>query len=52
MKLTISFNALRNVTSDMLRMRDFNYKLWKEAYQDYWDKECIDQPSSAHCKEY
>ena len=52
MKLTTPFNASRNATSDMWRMQDFNYKLPKAARQDYWDKECIYQPKSAHCKEY
>ena len=52
MKLTTPFTALRNATSDMWRMHDFNYKLPKEAKQDYWDKECIDHPTSAHCKVY
>ena len=52
MKLTTPFNALRDATSDMCRMHDFNYKLPKEAKQDYWDKECIEYPTSAHRKVY
>ena len=52
MKLTPLFNALINATSDIWRMHDFNYKLPKEAKQDYWDKECIDHPASSHCKVY
>ena len=52
MKLTTPFTALRNATSDMWRMHDFNYKLPKEAKQDYWDKECINHPTSSHCKFY
>ena len=48
MKLTTPFNALRNVTSDMWRIHDFNYKLTKESKQDLWEKECIDHPTSAH----
>ena len=52
MKLTTPFTALRNATSDIWRMHDFNYTLPKEAKQDYWDKECIDNPTSAHCKVY
>ena len=52
MKLTTPFTALRNATSDMWRMHDFNYTLPKEAKQDYWEKECIDHPTSAHCKVY
>ena len=52
MKLTTPFTALRNATSDMWRMHDFNYKLPKEAKQDYWDKECIEPPTITHCKVY
>ena len=49
MKLTTPFKSLKNATSDILRMHDFNYKLHKEATESYWDKECIDHPKSAHC---
>ena len=52
MKLTTPFTAIRNATSDMWRMHDFNYKLPNEAKQDFWEKECIDHPTSAHCKVY
>ena len=52
MKLTTPFNALINATSDIWRMHDFNYKLPKEVKQDYWEKECIDHPTSSHCKVY
>lgn len=52
MKLTTPFIALRNATSDILRMHDFNYELHKEAKQDYWEKEWIEYPTSAHCKVY
>ena len=52
MRLTNPFMALRNVTSDIWRMHDFNYKLPKDQIQDYWEKECIDNPSSSHCKVY
>ena len=39
MKLTTPFNALRNATSDMWRMHDFNYKLPKNKEKDYWNEE-------------
>ena len=52
MKLTTPFTALRNATSDMWRMHDFNYKLPTEVTQDYWNKECIEHPTSAQCKVY
>ena len=50
MKLTTPFNALRNATSDMWRMHDFNHKLPKEAKQDFWGKEYIDHRTSYHYK--
>ena len=46
------FTALRNLTLDIWRMHDFNYQLPKNPKQDYWDKECIDHPTSSHCKVY
>jgi len=52
MKLTTPFNALRNATSDIWRMHDFNYKLPKEAKQDYWIKECSENPNSTHFNFY
>jgi len=42
MRLTTPFTALRNATSDIWRMHDFNYQLPKDQRQDYWEKECID----------
>ena len=38
MKLTTPFTALRNATSDIWRMHDFNYKLPKEANKITWIK--------------
>ena len=52
MKLTTPFIALRNATSDILRMNDFKYELPKDTRQDYWEKELIDHTTSAHCKIY
>ena len=52
MRLTTPFMALRNLTSDILKMHDFNYQLPKDQIQDYWEKECIDHPTSSHCKVY
>ena len=50
MKLTTPFTALRNVTSDMWRMHDFNYQLPKE--KEYWNQECMMHPNKSHCKIY
>ena len=52
MKLTTPLNALRDATSEMWRMNNFNHKLPKEAKQDYWDKEYVEHPTSAHCELY
>ena len=52
MRLTTPFTALRNATSDIWRMHDFNYQLPKDQRQNYWEKECIDHPTSSHCKVY
>ena len=52
MKITTPLNTLINVTSDIWRMHDFKYQLPKDIRQDYWVKECIDHPTSSHCKVY
>ena len=41
MRIATPFNALRNATSDIWRMHDFNYQLPKDQRQDYWEKEKI-----------
>ena len=40
MRLTAPLTALRNATSDIWRMYDFNYQIPKDQRQDYWEKEC------------
>ena len=52
MKITSLLIALRNATSDMWRMHDFNYKLPKNEKKDYWNEECITHPTNSHCKIY
>ena len=52
MRLTTLFPALRNATSDICEMHDFDYKLPKDLKKNYWEKECLDHPASAHCKVY
>ena len=52
MRLTTPFNALRNATSDIWRMRDFNYQLPKDQKQDYWEEDFKNYPTSSHCKVY
>ena len=52
MKLTIPFIALRNVTSNMWRMLDFNYQLPKKELKKYWEQECDDHPAKSHCRLY
>jgi len=38
MRLTTPFTALRNATSDIWRMHDFNYQLPKDQRQDLLGK--------------
>ena len=52
MRVTSPFNTLRKATSYMSRIHKFKYKLPKEAKQDFWENECIDHPTNAHCKVY
>ena len=52
MKLTAPFTALRNATSDMWRMHDFNYQLPKKELKNYWNQECTAHPANSHCKLY
>ena len=61
MKLTTPFTALRNATSDMWRMHDFNYQIPKKDVRnlDYLKKlqtiektlkqSCINYPSAEDC---
>ena len=53
MKLSTPFTALRNATSDMWRMHDFNYQLPKKLEEEeYWNQECAEHPTNSHCKIY
>ena len=52
MKLTAPLIALRNVTSDMWIMHDFNYQLPKKKLKKFCDQECIVHPTNSHCKLY
>ena len=52
MKLTTPLVALRNATSDMWRMHDFNYQLSKKEEKEYWNQECMMHPNKSHCKIY
>ena len=52
MRFITPLTTLRNATSDIWRMHDFNYQLRIDPSQDYWEKECIDHPTSSHCKVY
>ena len=51
MKLTSPFTALRNATSEIWRLHDFNYQLPIKE-KKYWDQECIAHPAHSHCKYY
>ena len=47
MRLTNLFIALRNATSYIWRMHDFNYQLPKDQSQDYWER--MDTTQQFHC---
>ena len=44
MRLTTPFTALRNATSDIWRMHDFNYQLPKDPRQDIGKKNANTTP--------
>ena len=52
MKLTTPFAVLRNATSDIWRMHDFNYQLPKKKGTEFWNQECMERPTNSHCKIY
>ena len=52
MRLTTPFTALRNATSDIWRMHDFNNKLPKKELKKYCEQECNAHPTNNHCKIY
>ena len=52
MKLTTPFTALKNATSDIGKMHDFNYELPKKDEKEYWNQECMEHPTNSHCKIY
>ena len=52
MKLSTPFTAIRNATSDMWSMHDFNYQLPKKEEEKYWDQECMQHPTNSNCKIY
>ena len=52
MKLINPLNALRNATSDIWRMHDFNYEIPTNKSKNFWEKECLEHPTSANCKMY
>ena len=52
MKLTTPLTALKNATSNIWRMHDFNYQLPKKEEEEFWDQECRVHPTNSHCKIY
>jgi len=52
MKLTTPLNALRNATSDIWEMHDFNYQLPKKGEKEYWNQECTAHPNNSNCRIY
>ena len=52
MEFATPFTALKNATSDIWRMHDFNYQLPNNELKKYWDQECRRHPTNNHCKIY
>ena len=52
MRLNTLLTALKNATSDIWGMHDFDYQLPQELSNDYWEIECLEHPTSTHCKVY
>ena len=52
MRLTTPFTALRNATTDISTMKDYNYKLTIKKEKNYWNDECMAHPTNSHCKIY
>ncbi len=52
MKMITPFPSLKNATSYIWRSHNFNYKLAKEAKEDYSEREYTNQQTSSYCKLY
>ena len=52
MKFTTPLITLKNATSDIWRMHDFNYQLPKKEVNAFWNQECMRHPTNSHCKIY
>ena len=52
MKFTTPLITLKNATSDIWRMHDFNYQLPKKEENAFWSQECMRHPTNSHCKIY
>ena len=52
MKFTTPLNAIKNATTDMWKMHDYNYQLPKKEVKKYWDQERMVHPTNNHCKVY
>ena len=50
MKLRTPFTVIRNALSDIRRMHDFTYTIPAETRDEFWDKECVQHPTSSTCK--
>ena len=48
----IKFNIIKKALSDIRKMHDFSYKVPNETRDEFWDKECINHPTSSTCKIY
>ncbi len=51
-ELRIPFNMIKNALSDIRTMHDFSYTVPNETRDSFWNKECINHPTTSTCKVY
>ena len=52
MKPRTPFTMIKNALSDIRKMHDFSYTVPSETREEFWEKECINHPTSSTCKVY
>ena len=52
MKLRTPFSILKNALIDLRTMHDFSCKVPAETRDEFWEKECINDPTASTCKVY
>ena len=47
-----SFQLNQNALNDIRTMHDLSYTVPNEARDEFWDKECFNNPTASTCKVY